>query len=94
MIDRIKQRLFHGWHPMRWLALGFGCFVGYQAIVYKDIFSGLLALFFLYQAATNSGCMVGGCPTPESNSANKSGHSDVSSEQYSNIEFTEVENKA
>jgi len=89
MTNKIKQQLFRGWHSMRWLALGLGCFIGYQAVMYQDIISGLLAVFFLYQAATNKGCLVGICP-PNSSTADES--SDIENKEYSNIEFTEVEN--
>ncbi|HKK47236.1 MAG TPA: hypothetical protein VJ964_17040 [Balneolaceae bacterium] len=91
MIEDLKQRLLNGWHPMRWVALGLGLFVGYEAVLYQDMVSGFLSLFFLYQAVTNRGCMVGVCQ-PNAVSTNNSEESGVKNEEYTTIEFTEVEN--
>lgn len=84
MIQQLKYRLFNGWHAMRWIALAIGLFIGYQAVVYQDIISGFLAAFFLYQAATNRGCLVGFCAT-DTNATD----SDVD-----DIEFTKIENQS
>lgn len=64
-------RLFNNWHLRRWIALGLGSFLGYQAILYWEVLPGILALFFLYQAYTNSGCFgLGSCSLPEQESEN------------------------
>lgn len=61
----IKQTLFTGWNFMRWLRLGFGILIAFQAIETKDSLSGLIAGFFLFQALTNTGCCgVNGCAVP------------------------------
>jgi hypothetical protein len=52
----IKQTLFTGWHFMRWLRLIVGIFIGIQAITMHLPMSGFIAAFFLFQAATNTGC--------------------------------------
>lgn len=50
---------------MRWLRLGFGVFIAIQAIQTHDALSGLIAAFFLFQAATNTGCCgANGCAVP------------------------------
>ncbi|TVQ67815.1 MAG: hypothetical protein EA360_01315 [Balneolaceae bacterium] len=61
MIQSIKDQLFQNWHTMRWVALGFGLFLGINWILNSAPISGFLSLFFLFQAVTNSGCMVGQC---------------------------------
>ena len=64
----IKQTLFTGWHFMRWLRLGIGIFIAIQAIQMQDPLSGFIAAFFLFQAATNTGCCgAGGCAVPTAN---------------------------
>lgn len=50
---------------MRWLRLGLGLFVGYQALVLQDAFAGIIAGLFLFQAVTNTGCCgSSGCAIP------------------------------
>ncbi len=50
---------------MRWLRLGLGLFVGYQAFTLHDTFAGIIAALFLFQAFTNTGCCgAGGCAVP------------------------------
>ena len=61
----MKQMIFTNWHLMRWLRLGLGIFVAVQAVQSHDTLSGLIAFFFLYQAATNTGCCGSGeCVVP------------------------------
>jgi hypothetical protein len=52
----IKETLFSGWHFVRWLRLVLGIFIAIQAIETKDVLSGLISAFFLFQALTNKGC--------------------------------------
>ncbi len=69
-MDYIKDTVLTNWHVMRWLRLGLGLFMGFQAIQVHDPFAGFISLFFLYQAATNTGCCgVGGCAVPVSSAA-------------------------
>ncbi len=50
---------------MRWLRLGLGLFVGYQAIILHDVFAGVISGLFLFQAFTNTGCCgASGCAVP------------------------------
>ena len=82
MIAAIKQTLFTGWHLMRWLRLGLGVFISVQAIQNHDPLSGILAAFFLFQAATNTGCCgANGCAVPVSKDT---------SEKTVDVEFEEV----
>jgi hypothetical protein len=77
-----KQTLVSNWHFMRWLRLGLGLFVGYQAIVAHDALAGLIAVFLLYQAVSNTGCGgVGGCAVPTTSKKNNT---------VEDVEFEEV----
>ena len=67
ILINFKQNLFTNWHFMRWLRLGLGLFIAVQAIQNLDALSGLIAVFFLFQAVTNTGCCgAGGCAIPTS----------------------------
>lgn len=61
MTELIRNQLFQNWHTMRWVALFLGLFLGMNWLVNSAPISGFLFLFFLFQAITNSGCMVGQC---------------------------------
>ena len=61
MLMTIKKHLLTNWHPMRWVALGIGIFLAANGIMAGEPALGLLSLFFLFQAVTNTGCMVGHC---------------------------------
>jgi len=53
------------WGIMRWLRLLLGLYLGYQAFILNDSFSGFLSAFLLLQAITNTGCCgSGGCSVP------------------------------
>lgn len=53
-----KTTLLSNWHTMRWVALSIGIFLAVMAIWYQDIVTGFLSAFFVFQAVTNTGCMV------------------------------------
>lgn len=53
-----KTTFFTNWHTMRWVAMSIGMFFTALAIIDKDIATGMLAAFFLFQGITNQGCMV------------------------------------
>lgn len=56
---------WNGWHFMRWFRLGFGILLGVQAVSLQDSFAGIVAVFFLFQAFTNTGCCGSeGCALP------------------------------
>lgn len=83
-MEAITQTLFSNWHFMRWLRLGLGLFVGYQALVLHDAFAGIIAALFLFQAITNTGCCgAGGCAVPgkkvETKEANEITYEEVKS---------------
>jgi hypothetical protein len=52
----IIKRILVGWNLIRGLRLIIGAYFTVQAIETLDIFSGIIAAFFLYQAITNTGC--------------------------------------
>ena len=69
------QTLFSGWHFMRWLRLGLGLFIAFQAFQMQDIFAGLLASFLLFQVVTNTGCCgANGCAIPTQKKENTETH--------------------
>ena len=67
-----KETLFNNWNFMRFLRLGLGIYITVQAVETLSILSGVVAVFFLFQAITNTGCCgSNGCalPTKNNNSA-------------------------
>lgn len=65
----LKATLLNNWNFMRWLRLILGAYIGVQAILMRDPLSGLISVFFLYQAVTNTGCCgVNSCEAPLRNS--------------------------
>ncbi|HTL80406.1 MAG TPA: hypothetical protein VL651_01810 [Bacteroidia bacterium] len=78
----IRQRLFTGWHFMRWIRLGFGLLLTIQTIQTHDMLSGFVAAFFLLQALTNTGCCgVNGCALPGDGKRNTTGRESVLKEE-------------
>ncbi|MCC5942324.1 MAG: hypothetical protein JJU37_12365 [Balneolaceae bacterium] len=61
MLAAVKQQLLTNWHPMRWVALGISLILGFNWLVNSAPVSGFIALFFLFQAVTNTGCLAGQC---------------------------------
>ncbi|MDR9417852.1 hypothetical protein [Gracilimonas sp.] len=71
------------WHTMRWVALSIGIFLAVMAIWYQDIFTGFLSAFFVFQAVTNTGCMVSqSCGVPQ--------QKEFKNTEESEINYTEV----
>ncbi len=69
MLSAVKQNLLTNWHPMRWVALGIAVILGFNWLINAAPVSGFIALFFLFQAVTNTGCLVGQC-APSANQFN------------------------
>ncbi len=66
------QTLTTGWNLIRFIRLGLGIFIGVQAILFRDVLSGMVSSFFLIQAATNTGCCgTTGCNTGIKNNGNQ-----------------------
>lgn len=81
-MEAIKQTLFTNWHAMRWVRLGFGLFLAVQAIQLFDVFSGVVSAFFLFQAATNTGCCgAAGCATTPTATAKTNSADDIQFEE-------------
>ena len=60
-----KQPLLTNWNFMRFLRLGIGIYIAVQAIETQSAFSGVVAVFFIFQAVTNTGCCgSNGCAVP------------------------------
>jgi hypothetical protein len=70
---------------MRWVALSIGIFLAVMAMWYQDAITGLFSGFFIFQAVTNTGCMVSqACGVPQKENSN------IRSEHETEIHFTEV----
>lgn len=83
-MKKIKQTLFTGWHFGRWLRLAFGIFFVIQAITTQETFMWIASAFFLFTAATNTGCCgAGSCATPVQRSRK---------DEAENITFEEIKN--
>ena len=79
------ERILTGWNFMRMVRLLVGIYIGIQAILMTDALTGILAVFFLYQAVTNTSCCgVQACaiPTKDSKQLNQE------------VSFQEVEGKS
>ncbi len=64
-MSRIKDKLLHNWHIMRLLRTGIGLWALGEAIYTHDWAISLLAVFFLYQGITDTGCCgSAACYTP------------------------------
>ncbi|WP_234570577.1 hypothetical protein [Rhodohalobacter sp. 614A] len=57
----LKEQLFSNWYPMRWFMLILGFVLGYNFLASGSSISGLLSLVILFQALTNTGCLLGHC---------------------------------
>lgn len=83
-METFKQRLFTGWHFMRWLRLAFGIIFIVQAVQMHDVFIGVIAGFFLITAITNTGCCgAGNCAVPKQKNA-KDGAEEIIFEEVKN----------
>ncbi|MDI6402419.1 hypothetical protein QLX67_10470 [Balneolaceae bacterium ANBcel3] len=60
-ITAIKKHLSANWHAMRIVVLLSGIFLLIHSMLYGSGATLLLGLFFLLQALTNTGCLVGAC---------------------------------
>lgn len=54
-----------GWHPMRWVTLILGLTLAVNWLVNSAPVSGIISVFLLYQAVTNTGCIAGQCRIPD-----------------------------
>lgn len=59
MMEKLTYRLRNDWHAMRWIVLIVGVVFLVQSMRYSDFLSALLGGFFLLQALTNTGCLLG-----------------------------------
>lgn len=84
-MNSISQRILTNWSPRRWFVLAIGLFFAIQALIFSDGLIAVLGAFFLFQAATNTGCMLSGaCGVPTADRVNPE------SADISNVEFTEI----
>lgn len=61
----IKETLLTDWNFMRILRLGLGIYISVQAVETQSIISMIFAVFFLFQAISNTGCCgSNGCSVP------------------------------
>lgn len=79
-----KETVFTNWHTMRWVALAIGIFLATMAILHNDMLTGFFSAFFIFQAVTNTGCMVSqACGVPNSTDT-------TITDKETEIEFTEI----
>ena len=69
-MNALMNTLTGQWHFMRWLRLGLGLLIGFQAIQSGESISGFIAVFLLIQALTNTGCCGTGCNVSGSTKTN------------------------
>ena len=82
-----QSDIFRSWNFMRWTVLTIGIIFMVQAVRLWDAASALIAAFFLFQAITNTGCLVGSCGI-SSNSGRTGGSNSRNTER---VTFTEIE---
>ncbi len=87
MTEAIRNTILTNWHPMRWVALGIGLFTGISWFAYGEPLAAVISVFFLFQAATNTGCMVGHCSPAAA--VNQKGSESATIED---IEYEEIKN--
>jgi hypothetical protein len=77
-----KEIFYQKWSFMRLLRLGLGIYIAVQAFETQSIFSGLVAIFFIFQAITNTAC----CGSNDCAVPTKKNHSDRSEK----VKFEEI----
>lgn len=64
-MNTIQNTLFTDWHLMRFVRLGMGLAIGFNAWQVGSGMIGLLAGILIFQALSNTGCCgSGGCAVP------------------------------
>jgi hypothetical protein len=64
--------LLRGWTFMRLLRLAMGVLFAIQAVQFHETLAGVVSVFFLFQAVTNTGCCgASGCVAPKGSVNNK-----------------------
>lgn len=60
-----KETFFNNWSFMRWLRLALGIYIAVQAVETLSLLLGVVAVFFMFQAITNTACCgKKGCALP------------------------------
>jgi hypothetical protein len=81
-MSNLKQMPGSNWHIMRVLRLAVGVWIGIEAISSMQLLPGLVSIFFLYQAITNTGCCgTQACNTPTRPTKRRSALEDVEYEE-------------
>lgn len=100
MLTAIRRQLLTNWHPMRWVALAIGLFLGYNWLAESSPVLGFMSLFFLFQAVTNTGCLAGQCAPATSatvnataNSSTTANASATANQHSDDIQFEEIKNR-
>jgi hypothetical protein len=81
MFSKTAQPFFSNWHPMRWITLILGLILGYNWFMHSAQISGVLSVFLLFQAFTNTGCLAGQCMPSSSQLADQGEESAVEYEE-------------
>lgn len=60
-----KETFFNNWNFMRWLRLALGIYIAVKAVETLSLLLGVVAVFFMFQAITNTVCCgKKGCALP------------------------------
>jgi hypothetical protein len=105
MLTAIRRQLLTNWHPMRWLALTIGLFLGYNWLAESSPVLGFMSLFFLFQAVTNTGCLAGQCAPATSTTVNANTDTSLdatatatanaaANQKSDDIQFEEIKNRS
>ena len=88
----MKELLFSNWHLMRWVALITGSALIITWIINSAPMAGLFGAFILFQAITNTGCIMGRCAGPNASCAAGSDSGNGNDEYGSNVDYKKVPN--
>ncbi|MHB1177684.1 MAG: hypothetical protein ACYCZO_05065 [Daejeonella sp.] len=75
-METLRERIFTNWSLMRWVRLVMGAVIAFQAIQLQDVLFGILSIFFIFQALSNTGCCgAAGCNVdPRAENIEKADH--------------------
>ena len=89
MVTAIKNQLYTNWHPLRFVALFIAVMFTWNAFTHDSGMAAVLAIFFAFQAVTNTGCLVGSCAGGSCNPIVK----EDTSQKISDVHFEEIQEK-
>lgn len=82
MLQTFKYKLLNNWNVIRIVRLILSIIIIVQSLQMHDMLFGLLGVFFLYQALSNTGCCAMNTCAPN-----------IANTKEEEIEFVEIKNK-